>query len=408
MFLRYLFVVLLLLALVVNACAPVPTATPAPTITAIPPTATATRVPPTATPVPPTATPVPPTATATRVPPTATPIPPTATPTPIAELAPVTIPVTTTLAHARSEISGMAWYGDHLILLTQYPDFEKRRNIAPDAVPGFFALAKADIVAVVDGAKKDALVPKRVPVNDGELIKLVDADGFNFQGYESIVFVGDNAFVTLEAQSKTNPNLMQAYLMAGKIAPDLSGIQFDVTKRTPIKAPAPLNNMAFEALFVAGDKLVTLYEANGVNVNKTPVAYVFDQKTLAPAGTLPLVNLEYRLTDVTPLDSAGKFWGINYHFPGESELLKSPKVDALALKYGQGATHAKFPQVERLIEFQYKDSGITFTDRAPIQLALINADTARNWEAIAWLDNRGLLIMTDSFPTTILAFVPIR
>jgi len=404
MYHRYLFVVLLGLALVVSACGtmPIPTVTPTAPATRVPPTATPVL---TATPVPATATPVPP--TATRIPPTATLVPPTATPTP-AEVSPLTIPVTTTLAHARSEISGMAWYGDNLILLTQYPDFEKRRNIAPDAVPGFFALAKADIVAVVDGTKKDALVPKRVPVNDGDLIKLIDADGFNFQGYESIVFVGDTAFVTLEAQSKTNPNTMQAYLMAGKIAADLSGIQFDPTKLTPIKSPAPLNNMAYEAMLVVGDKLLAMYEANGVNVNKSPVAYAFDQKTLAPAGMVPLANLEYRLTDVTPLDSAGKFWAINYHFPGESELLKSPKVDALALKYGQGSTHAKFPQIERLIEFQYKEGGITFTDRAPIQLALINADTARNWEAIARLDQRGLLIMTDSFPTTILAFVPIR
>jgi len=31
---------------------------------------------------------------------------------------------------------------------------------------------------------------------------------------------------------------------------------------------------------------------------------------------------------------------------------------------------------------------------------------ARNWEGIVRLDNRGFLLATDKFPTTILGFVP--
>ncbi|MBI5304162.1 MAG: hypothetical protein HY868_18665 [Chloroflexi bacterium] len=330
------------------------------------------------------------------------------TTTPVAEIAPLVIPVSGTIANARAEISGMAWYGDYLILLPQYPDFEKRRNIAPQAAPALFAFARADLLAFVDGAKKDALVPKRIQLDDGDLIKRIDADGFNYQGYESIVFVGNRVFVTIETENKLNRNTMQAYLMAGDIAPDLSKVKFDPTKLTPIKSPAPINNLSQEALLAVGDKLLTFYEANGAGVNQSPIASVFDQKTLAPVGTLTFPNLDYRLTDVTPPDSAFKFWGISYQFPGDDASLKAPRVDTLAAKYGQGPTHAKFPQVERLVEFQYNESGVAFTDRAPIQLVLLNADTARNWEAIARLDYRGLLIATDSFPETILAFVPFK
>lgn len=401
MFAKRILIFALVFALaIVAACAPAPTPTPVPTATPLP---TATRVPPTATPVPPTATatPVPPTATATAV-------PPTATPTPLAELVPTTIPITGTLAHPRSEISGMAWYGDNLILLTQYPDFEKRRNIAPDAPQAIFAIPKTEILAVLDGGRKDPIVPKRVRWIDEDIIKKVDADGFNFQGYESIVFVGDAVYVTIETQSKTNPNLMQGYLLAGKIAADLSAITIDTTKMTPIKSPAPLNNMCFESMFAAGDKLIAIYEANGSGVNASPVGIVFDQKTLAQTGTIPFPNVDYRLTDATALDSAGKFWMPSYHFPGETELLKAPRVDAIATKYKQGPTHAQFVQVERFVEFQYTATGITLVDRAPIQLQLIDKDTARNWEGLVRLDNRGLLVATDTFPTTILAFIPIR
>ena len=67
---------LLVVALVLSACAPKATPTPTP----VPPTPT--PVPPTATSVPPTSTPVPP--TPTPVPPTPTPVPPTPTPPPAA------------------------------------------------------------------------------------------------------------------------------------------------------------------------------------------------------------------------------------------------------------------------------------------------------------------------------------
>lgn len=348
--------------------------------------------------------------TATSIPPTPapTPVPPTATPAPVAELTPVTIPITGTLAHSRSEISGMAWYGDNLILLTQYPDFEKRRNIAPDAPQAIFAISKTDILAVLDNGRKDAITPKRIRWVDDDLIRKVDADGFNFQGYESIVFVGDNVYVAIETVSKTNQNLMQGYVLAGKIEPDLTALKIDTSKMTPLKSPAPLNNMCYESMFAVDGKLIALYEANGSGVNASPVGIVLDQKTLAQTGTIAFPNVDYRLTDATPPDSTGKFWMPSYHFPDETELLKAPKVDALAMKYKQGLTHAQFVQVERFLEFQYKDSGITLVDRAPIQLKLIDKDTARNWEGIVRLDNLGVLVVTDSFPTTILAFVPIR
>jgi hypothetical protein len=323
------------------------------------------------------------------------------------EVSPVAIPLAGSLAHARSEISGLAWYGDNLIVLPQYPDFEKRRKIDPGAEPGAFALAKTDILAVLDGTRQDPLPGKKIKWTDVDLVSKLDAQGFSYTGYESIVFVGDTVFVTVETQNKTDKNIMQAYLLAGKIAPDLSAIAIDTSRMTPIKSPAPLNNMSQESMIVADGKLLTFYEANGSGVNPAPVASVFDQKTLDPAGTIPFSNIDYRVTDATPLDGTGRFWAINYQFPGETELLKAPKVDALAQKYGQGETHGKLPQVERLVEFQYSATGITMTDRAPVQLVLVDEATVRNWEGIARLDGRGFLIATDTYPATILAFVPV-
>ena len=147
---------------------------------------------------------------------------PTQTPTSVIEISPVSIPLAGPLASPRSEISGLAWYRNNLILLPQYPDFEKKSNVDPNAKPGVFAIARTDILEILDGKRNDPLTAKKIKWVDDDLVKKIDAEGFDFQGYESITFVGDRVFVTVEAQSKTNENIMQSYLLAGTIQPDLS------------------------------------------------------------------------------------------------------------------------------------------------------------------------------------------
>jgi hypothetical protein len=54
---------------------------------------------------------------------------------------------------------------------------------------------------------------------------------------------------------------------------------------------------------------------------------------------------------------------------------------------------------------QYSANGIALTDTSPVLLTLVT-DVSRNWEGLAFLEGRGFLLMTDKFPETILAFVP--
>ena len=66
--------------------------------------------------------------------------------------------------------------------------------------------------------------------------------------------------------------------------------------------------------------------------------------------------------------------------------------------------------MERLIEFQIEDDAIHLVDAPPVQLALSPLRLARNWEGIVRLeegDLNGFLLITDRFPSTILAFVPL-
>ena len=72
----------------------------------------------------------------------------------------------------------------------------------------------------------------------------------------------------------------------------------------------------------------------------------FVRDVLQPLEAPPFPPMEYRITDATPLDANGRFWAINYFFPGDELLI--PAADPLAEQYGEGPTHQARVQVERL------------------------------------------------------------
>ncbi len=191
--------------------------------------------------------------------------------------------------------------------------------------------------------------------------------------------------------------------MTGRIAPDLSVLKLEASPMASLALPASVSNAGFETLVVGGERLLALYEANGARVNQAPAAESFD-RALSPSGKLTLPAIEYRVTDATSMDSKGRFWVMNYSFPGTSRAYE-PAPDPLMARYGTGPTHARKPQVERLIELQVRPTGIVLTDRPPLQLRLSD-EAPRNWEGLVRLEDRGFLIVTDKFPGTLLGFVP--
>lgn len=299
------------------------------------------------------------------------------------------IPLAGPIDNARAEISSMGWFSDTLILMPQYPS---RFGSGDGAV---FAIPQATLVAFLQGKNTQAIQPIEIPVHTPGMQTIA-----GFEGFEALTFVGEQAFLTLE----TSPGAMLGYLVKGKMAPDLSQLTIDLSQRTPIEPQSGIGNLSDEALLLAGERVVTFYEANGAGVNAHPVAHLFDF-ALNPQGSLPLPNLEYRLTDATPLDENGCFWVINYFYAGDKQL--APDIDPLAEMYGEGATHAQSTTVERLVEFQFTENGLTRTQTPPIGLQLASA--ARNWEGIVRLEVTGLpegfLIVTDTHPETLLAYV---
>lgn len=280
----------------------------------------------------------------------------------------------------------MAWYGDYLILMPQYPN-RYDNNL--------YWLAKADILAYLYNEIPGPLLPTPIPFRGEDLPTTI----FGYEGLEGIDFLGNQVFFTVESR----PDTMRGYILAGQIAPDMSEIRVDTANLVPIQPQAELANMTDETILVVDDRVITLYEANGVNVNPNPVAHVFG-RDLSEQPSIPFPNVEYRINDASLPDADGIFWVINYFWPGDQKLLPIP--DPIAARWGQGQSHSETAVVERLLPMRYTPAGITLADVPPVQLALIGGIIARNWEGLVLLDDLGFLLVTDKHPSTILAFVP--
>ncbi len=296
------------------------------------------------------------------------------------------------IANSKSELSGLAWYGDNLILLPQYPDSFSLENNGC-----VFSLSKKNILDYLFGKNKTALKPKKINFSAPDFNNILDG----FEGYEAICFSGNNVFLTIEVENNEG---VESYLIKGEITTNLNEIKLDSTSLTKIPFDLNISNMAHETVTIIKNKIIAIYEANGKNVNINPKANQFDF-FLKNVEQLDFPPIEYRITDATDVDQNGFFWVINYFYPGDKAILK-PGLDKLSQQYGQGQTHQQNEAVERLVKLQMDTQGIHLSNTPPIQIELNEGKDSRNWEGLVKLDEKGFLLATDKFPETILAFIP--
>lgn len=297
-----------------------------------------------------------------------------------AEVTPELISLSGPITDATTEASGMSWYGDWLVILPQYPERD-----------GVYLLPKDSLLTSINSDDAAPLIPELINFESQGLPRQIPG----FEGYEAIVFVEDRVYLTIEAGSRGS------YLVQGMIDLTEQQITLDAESLTEIPQPATISNRAHEALVVLDGEIIAFYENNDESVEE-PVAarYSLD---LEPLDALPMAQLPYRLTDATASDTEGRVWVMNYLFPGDAQ--KTPDTDPLTVVYGEGASHAQSPHVERIVALDIDGDRVRLVDQPPLQLVLI--EDPRNWEGIVRLDDRGFLVVTDRFPGTLLAFVPL-
>ena len=288
------------------------------------------------------------------------------------------------ITNPKQEISSMDWYNNQLVLL-------------PENLGGFlYMIPKNRIESAIESTAPIPIKPEQPIFSTPDYTKSIPG----FEGLEAIVFHKNNVYITLEANDNGK---MQGYLAWGNIDPSTYEVTIPKNNILKLDTPIQVKNMAFESLLIYKNSVIAIYEAQGINLQKSTWQYSISMDDHS-ITKINFPNIEYRINDVSKIDKSNNFWAINYLWVGDKKYLK-PGPDSLSITYGQGETHTIFPHVERLVEFTIKDDGINFTDIAPIQLVL-NEDNSRNWEGIVRFGNKGLLIATDKYPGMILGFVP--
>ena len=284
------------------------------------------------------------------------------------------------------EISGMDWYQDRLFLL-------------PENIGGFlFSISKGEVLNAIKSGEKLPITPKKTRFKTPDYSSLING----FDGFEAIAFNRDKIYITIEAE---HDGEMVSYLAWGKIDSKSLEVVMNEEDLETIKTPIQLNNLSFESLLINDEDIIMIYEANGSNLRKNPTQTVFSHKS-KNISQINFPNIEYRITDATRMDNNGRFWAINYFWPGDKKLLNPGKDNVLNM-VRKGSSHFKSDQIERLVEFQVNTGKISISDTNPIQLFL-ESDASRNWEAVARLDDKGLLIASDKHPRMILGYVQFK
>lgn len=307
------------------------------------------------------------------------------------EVAVIPLKLPDRISAASFEYSGMGWFGDYLVLLPQYPQGKEFTR-----EPNLFAIAKRDLIAATLDPGIELPV-REVPIENSDLRSMIRG----FEGFESILFVDQSVYLTIESRAG---DPMMGYLIRGVVNGDLESITLDVNSLVELRPFSSELNATFEGMTYWNGSLYVMYEHNSMRNVKQPVAYQINPD-LENIREIPFPVISYRITDATISDVYGKFWVMNYFFPGDTHL--AVDQDSLVEEYGEGKTHAENDPVERLVQLQIENDQISRIDQPPTYLQLLDNDIARNWEGLVMLDNLGFLLITDSFPGSVLGFCPI-
>jgi hypothetical protein len=315
------------------------------------------------------------------------------------------IPLAAPLNDPIAEYSGMTWCGDRLFLIPQYPKRLAKKHSASNR-SYFYTLAKQDILDFLQGRRTQALQGQAIELLEGT----TRAHSLIFDGYEGAACDGKTLWLTIESvglfQRFRRFRRFSGFLVPADIVEN-NGKTTLVLQTERIKklgSQSKLENKGDEALTIWKQQVITFHEVNSSTVIDQPVAQAFN-KYSGEKALYKFPHIPFRLTDATSVDQQGRFWGINYKY--NRDVFSDDKVDAIAEQYGQGQSHQRYDNVERLLEFQIDEDRVSLVNQPPIQLQMTNKE-GRNWEAIVRLDDLGFLIATDKYPGSLLGFVPLK
>lgn len=259
---------------------------------------------------------------------------------------------------ASREYSGLAWHGEQLVLLPQYPDGQ------------LYTLSRSDLKrAILEGS---VLSPATLHFDD----RAVQKEVTGYEGYEAIAFDGTVVYAVIEA--RTWLRSMRAYLVKGSI--ENGTVLMEQVVELPL--PADVDNYAYESMTLAPSGILLIYEANGILAEPKALQV---SRELDSITEIDLPRLPYRITDLTSLTDK-KFWALNTYWRGDRKKLQVARTKNLG----------------RIIEFQLTSEGLRSTGKS---VRVNEGGRSYNWEGIVRFGEKGFLIITDTYPSSALRYV---
>lgn len=296
------------------------------------------------------------------------------------------------LSERDSEISGLAWMGNELVFLTQYPG-----KFGSNEVGVLWKISKEKIYEAINNPQLE-LVPEEIELKTNSLGKIINSRG---SGLEAVVFDSDSVWLSIE---NSESDLTNGIIVKGILNKNRNSIQLLPESQVKISHSVNIPNYSEETMTQFKNTLITIFEGNGRLLNPDACAHLINKKTLE-VKKIKMPHMEYRITDATEVDENGDFWVINYFYPGDLKKMKLD-IDSIIVKNGIGETHKINKQVERLVKLNFDGEKIIITDVPPVQLKLEQGRDSNNWEGLVKLDDKGFLMIADYYPYTKFVFVP--
>jgi hypothetical protein len=219
------------------------------------------------------------------------------------------IPLPQAINSINEEFSGMSLYENRLYLLPQYGSHKESKL---DSAFNIYSLNIDSVSRVIDG--KDTALSAFKIIRVRNLDQLPDSVKAYYEGFEAIVVLKDQVFLSIE----TNDKYDYCFILKGKLDKKTGQIFIDPSHFTSLKRYPYIKNAGFESLtyLPAQNKLLTIYEFNGMENGGQ--AYLIDTTLKKVPERISVPFLPFRITDIQATDK-GKIYGINYYYNGDYE-----------------------------------------------------------------------------------------
>lgn len=301
-----------------------------------------------------------------------------------------TIPLPVKINGVNEEYSGLAQLGNRVYLLPQYGGHKETRLEGDFFI---YSLQADSINKVISGADSALTAYRALKLIN--LNKLPQKVKQSYQGFESICFIRNEVYLTIE----TADTAANCFVLKGTIDTVRNTININYKDFATLKRPYYIDNGGFEGVtyLPKENRLIATYEFNAAPAGGT--GFLIDTSLTRPPEPIKLPFLYFRLTDLAATKK-DLLYAINYYWDGEYDqylnngIVKNATGDIVQRIPALKDSLIRDPQYLKEKTFARIISLKNYKAKKWKEIAVFDG-VGKNWEGFI-LFNKGALIVTDA------------